>query len=236
MATFKKAIAEFVGTAILVFIGCGAVMCIGCNDGGSVLLVAVAFGLALLCGAYTVGSISGGHFNPAVSFAMLICGKMNVKDFFVYLAAQFLGAFAGSGLLALIFGLVNNSVGRISSHDYTYGSNGLYALGGSFASGLVTELLLTFVFVLVVLFVALKQGESKVGGLLCALALTAVHLVGIKLTGTSVNPARSFGPVMVTLISGNRAPLIELWVFLLAPMAGAAAAALLFRFLTKEKT
>jgi aquaporin Z len=172
--------------------------------------------------AYSIGNISGCHINPAVSLAMLINGKMSVKDFIGYVIAQFLGATAGAAGLMLIFG--NKSLG----------ANGFYkasALGVGMKGALIIEAVLTFIFVLAVLGVTSKLENGKIAGIVIGMSLTLVHLIGIVFTGTSVNPARSFGPA---IFQGGDA-LTQLWVFIVGPLVGAAFAAVVYRFLEGKK-
>ena len=233
MESTKKYIAEFIGTFTLVFIGCGTAMLVGCDSemGSGYILTAFAFGLAIVAIAYGVGNISGGHVNPAVSLGVLISGGMSVKDFCGYVIAQFLGAFAGSGLLNAIF-----SMGEVSDKTGGSGSNGLAGVSDSIGAGLLVEIVLTFLFVILILGVTSKnQTHGSFGGLVIGLTLTAIHIIGIGLTGTSVNPARSFGPAIVEAIKGNSDPVSSLWVFIVAPLVGAALAALCYKFLESKK-
>ncbi len=228
----KKYLAEFIGAMVLVLIGCGTAMAVGCDSAGGCgyILTAFAFGLGLLTMAYSIGNISGCHINPAVSLSMLISKKLSVKDFWGYVASQVLGALAGAGLLALIF----NGSGIL---DLTggYGSNGLAGVNGDPGIGLVVEILLTFIFVISILGVtAKKPNHGHVAGLVIALSLVAVHILGIALTGTSVNPARSIGPALVAAFSGNANPLGVVWVFIVGPLIGAALAAYIYNYLEKD--
>ncbi len=228
----KKLIAEFIGTAVLVTLGCGTAMLVGCNaaQGCGYILTAFAFGLVIVGMAYCVGNISGCHINPAVSLGVLISGGMSVKDFFGYVAAQCLGALAGAGILAAIFGL-----GGVADMTGGFGSNGLAGVNGSIIAGLLVEIVLTFIFVLTILGVTSKKaGHGSFGGLIIGLTLTLVHILGIGLTGTSVNPARSIGPAIVAAITGNTAPIACVWVFIVGPLVGAALAAVVYKFLEKE--
>ena len=228
----KKLIAEFIGTCTLVLLGCGTAMLVGCDAaaGGGYILTALAFGLVIVGMAYCVGNISGCHINPAVSLGVLMTGGMKVKDFVGYVIAQCLGALAGAGLLALIFKL-----GGVADKTGGLGTNGLAGVNGSGPAGLIVEILLTFIFVLTILGVTSKNaGHGSFGGLIIGLTLTLVHIFGIGLTGTSVNPARSFGPAVVAAIAGNTAPLAVLWVFIVAPFIGAALAACTYKFLEKK--
>ena len=223
----KKYIAEFIGTCVLVVMGCGTAMLVGCDAaaGGGYILTALAFGLVIVGMAYCVGNVSGCHINPAVSLGVLMSGGMSGKDFVGYVVSQCLGALAGAGLLAAIFGL-----GGVTDMTGGFGSNGLGGVNGSAAAGLLVEVVLTFIFVLTILGVTdAKAGHGSFGGLVIGLTLTLVHILGIGLTGTSVNPARSFGPALVASITGNGAPLACLWVFIVGPALGAALAALVYK-------
>ncbi|MBO5341372.1 MAG: aquaporin [Lachnospiraceae bacterium] len=228
----KKLIAEFIGTAVLVTLGCGTAMLVGCDpsQGSGYLLTALAFGLVIVGMAYCVGNISGCHINPAVSLGVLMSGGMKAKEFFGYVVAQCLGALAGAGILAAIFGL-----GGVTDMTGGFGSNGLGSINGSIVAGLLVEVVLTFIFVLTILGVTSKKaGHGSFGGLIIGLTLTLVHILGIGLTGTSVNPARSLGPAIVAAITGNTAPIACVWVFIVGPLVGAALAALVYKFLEKE--
>lgn len=228
----KKYIAEFIGTCVLVTLGCGTAMAVGCDSayGGGYVLTALAFGLVIVGMAYCVGNISGCHINPAVSLGVLISGGMNVKDFICYVVSQCLGAFVGASLLSIIFNLsgVTDLTGGL-------GTNGLAGVNGSIAAGLVVEIVLTFIFVLTILGVTSKKANhGSFGGLVIGLTLTLVHIFGIKFTGTSVNPARSFGPALMLAINGNTAAISCLWVFIVGPLVGAALAAVVYKFLESE--
>ena len=216
---FKKLIAEGIGTATLVILGCGTAMLVGCNAaaGGGYILTALAFGLTIVAMAYSIGNVSGCHINPAVSLAMLISKKMSFKDFIGYVIAQCLGAILGAVCLGVFF-----------TFDCGFGANTLQP-GVSVGSGFLAEVVLTCIFVLAILGVTSKQANGNIAGLVIGGALTLVHLLGINFTGTSVNPARSFGPA---LIAGN---LGGIWVFLLAPLVGGILAAVIYGFLANEK-
>jgi len=229
MNSLKKYIAEFIGTFILVTIGCGTAMLVGCdaNNGCGYVLTALAFGLAIVAMAYSVGNISGGHVNPAVSCAVFCIGELSFTDLIGYIIAQCLGAFAGSGLLALIF-----SLGDIEDKTGGYGTNGFAGVGGSAACALIVEIVLTFIFIMNILGVTSKnQTHGSFGGLIIGLTLVGVHILGIGLTGTSVNPARSLGPAIVASINGNSTPMSEYWPFLLGPIIGGCLAAFIYKFL-----
>ena len=227
----KKYLAEMIGTCTLVVLGCGTAMLVGCSAeaGGGYILTALAFGLAIVASAYCIGNISGCHVNPAVSLGVLLSGGMSRKDFFGYVIAQCIGALLGASLLALIFKL-----GGVKDMTGGFGSNGLGGVNGSVAAGLLVEIVLTFIFVLCILGVTSKKAKhGSFGGLVIGLTLTGVHILGIGLTGTSVNPARSLGPALVALFCGNSAPITVFWVFLVGPLAGAALAALAYKKLEK---
>ncbi len=219
MSSIKKYVAEFIGTFVLVFFACGTAAVVGCDPSGSgYLLTALAFGLVIVAMAYSIGNISGCHINPAVSIAMLASGKMNVKDFIGYVIAQFLGAIAGAAVLMAFIG-----------KDSGLGANALYE--NDIIKSLIIEIILTCVFVLAILGVTSKESNSHVAGIVIGLALTLVHILGISFTGTSVNPARSFGPAL--FVGGDA--LANVWVFIVAPLIGGLLAALIYRFLSSVK-
>lgn len=222
----NKYIAEFLGTMILVFFGTGTAVVTGGFTGGigagflGVMAIALAFGLTIVAGAYAIGHISGCHVNPAVSLGVLLAGRMSVKDFIGYVIAQVIGAFAGSGLLSTV---VNSS-----EILHGYGADGyaaLSAVGLSMSGAFIVETFLTFVFVLVILGVTASEKTSAIAGLVIGATLTMVHLIGIPLTGTSVNPARALAPAVFT---GGEA-LSQVWLFIVAPLLGGAIAAVFHR-------
>ena len=225
----KKYVAECIGTATLVVLGCGTAMLVGCDaaSGSGYLLTALAFGLTIVAMAYSIGNISGCHINPAVSLGVLLSGGMEVSEFVGYVISQCIGAFAGAGILALVFGL-----GGVEDKTGGFGSNGLAGVNGSPVAGLLVEIILTFIFVIAILGVTSKKaGHGSFGGLVIGLTLVVVHILGIGLTGTSVNPARSLGPALVAAFTGNTAPIAALWVFIVGPLVGAALAALVYKSL-----
>lgn len=225
MESVRKYVAEFIGTMVLVIMGCGTAMLVGCDsvNGCGYILTALAFGLVIVGMAYCVGNISGCHINPAVSLGVLISGGMSVKDFICYVISQCLGAIAGTGILSLIF----NS-GGVTDKTGGYGSNGLAGVNGNAGAGLIVEIVLTFIFVLTIIGVTSKKaGHGSFGGLIIGFTLTLVHILGIGLTGTSVNPARSLGPA---IFAGGDA-LSSLWVFFVGPFVGAALAAVVYKLL-----
>ena len=227
MEGLRKYVAECIGTFTLVLVGCGTAMLTGCDKWGGYLTTAFAFGLVIVGMAYCVGNISGCHINPAVSLACLISGRMNAKDFGLYFVFQTIGAILGAACLKLIFGL-----GGITDATGGLGSNGLAGVNGNIGAGLIAEIILTFIFILVILGVT--DGDYKhgsFGGVVIGFSLVMVHILGIGLTGTSVNPARSIGPA---LFAGGSA-LTSLWVFIVGPFAGAALAAFCYKFLAGKK-
>lgn len=231
MKSLKKYAAEFIGTMVLVIMGCGTAMLVGCasDSGCGYILTALAFGLVIVGMAYCVGNISGCHINPAVSLGVLISGGMSAKDFIGYVISQCLGALAGAGVLAAIF-----TLGGVTDMTGAFGSNGLAGVNGSSAAGLLVEIVLTFIFVLTILGVTSKKaGHGSFGGIVIGFTLTLVHILGIGLTGTSVNPARSIGPAVAAAIGGVGEPMASLWVFIVGPLIGAALAAVVYKALEK---
>ncbi len=221
MNSVKKYVAEFIGTFVLVLVACGTACVTGCIGSGY-LTTALAFGLVIVAMAYSIGNVSGCHINPAVSIAMLISKKMNIVDFVGYIISQCLGAIAGAGVLKYIFSDGADLTGGL-------GSNGLFQ--DDAVKSIVIEILLTFVFVIAILGVTSKVENGAVTGLVIGGSLTLVHLIGIGLTGTSVNPARSLGPA---LLAGGDA-LANVWVFIVAPLVGGALAAIVYNLLDSKK-
>jgi len=220
MNSIKKYLAEFIGTFVLVLFACGTAAVVGCSseNGTGYLLTALSFGLVIVAMAYSIGNISGCHINPAVSIAMLVNKKMSLKDFAGYVVAQFLGAISGAAVLAAFVG-----------KDTGLGANALY--NNNILLSLLIEIILTFVFVIAILGVTSKDDNNAISGIVIGLSLTLVHILGISFTGTSVNPARSFGPAL--LVGGTA--LSNVWVFLVAPLIGGVLAALIYNFLSCKK-
>ena len=217
----KKLIAEVIGTFILVFFGCGSAVLMGAQIG--MLGISVAFGLSIVAAAYGLGAISGAHLNPAVSLGMVTAGKMSLPDFAGYVVAQVIGAILGALVIMLIasgkadYVLATNGLGQ---NGYGAGYLGEYNL----AAALIFEVVATFLFVTVILGATQSGAPAAMAGLAIGLTLAGIHLVGINVTGVSVNPARSIGPAVFV---GGKA-LADLWVFIVAPLAGGAVAGLLF--------
>ena len=212
----KEYFAEMIGTMVLVLMGCGTAVSLNCGvDTASVVGTAIAFGLAVVAMAYTIGGISGCHINPAITLGCLISKRISPKDAGMYMVFQVIGAFIGSGLLALL-------VSQVGAAGTQTGANS--CANGPVAACIV-ETILTFVFVLVVLGTTdSKKGAGNFAGLAIGLSLILVHLVGIHYTGTSVNPARSIAPAV---FEGGEA-LSQLWAFIVGPFAGAALAAVVW--------
>jgi len=218
----KKLAAEFLGAAALVLLGCGAAVLAGEQVGQ--LGISFAFGLAVVAMAYGIGPVSGCHINPAISFAAFLAGRMGAGEMAQYWLAQFLGAAAGAGLLLLIasgradYSLALDGLGQ---NGWGEGYLGGYGQGAAF----LFEVVATFVFVTVVLGATQSGAPAMMAGLAIGLTLTVIHIVGIQVTGVSVNPARSFGPAM---FAGGKA-LGQLWLFIVAPLIGAGLAGAAFR-------
>lgn len=218
----KSFIAEVIGTAILVLFGCGAAVLMGAQIG--MLGIALAFGLAIVAAAYGIGPISGAHLNPAVSLGAFLAGRMTGAALASFVIAQVIGAVIGAAILYVIasgqsgYDIAVNGLGQ---NGYGAGYLGEYSLGAA----LVFEAVMTFLFVTVILGATQDGAPSELAGLAIGLTLAAIHLVGINVTGVSVNPARSFGPA---LFVGGKA-MADLWVFIVAPLAGGAVAGLLHR-------
>ena len=232
MGSIKKYVAEFIGTLVLVLVGCGTAMTVGCSSdrGGGYILTALAFGLVIVAMAYSIGNVSGCHINPAVTIAFWVNGELDTKDLLGYIVSQVLGALAGAGILKGVFALADRT-------DLTggLGSNGLGGVNNSIAAGLIVECFLTFIFIMAILGVTSKKANhGHVAGIVIGLTLVLVHILGIGLTGTSVNPSRSIAPAVIAALSGNAAPAASLWVFIVGPLAGAALAALVYPALEKK--
>lgn len=231
MQNIKKYLAEGVGTMVLVVFGCGVAVATDCSDNAGIVATALAFGLVIVAMAYSVGNISGCHINPAVSLAMLMSKKMTAKDFVFYVISQILGAVVGAAIVGLFFG----SFAKLGGNAVQDTLLNAYGNGGALVVGLVVEIVLTFAFVLAIMGVTSRTENKAVTGIVIGLALTLVHLLGISLTGTSVNPARSIGPALLQMIGGNFTAISQIWIFIVGPLAGAALAAALYNFLDAHK-
>ncbi len=224
MARFRKYFAELIGTFVLVTFGCGTACAVGCaSDAGSGYLVtALAFGLSIVAMAYSIGNISGCHINPAVSVAMWIRRQIDAIDFIGYVIFQMIGALCGCLVLWAVFG-----------RDCGFGANQIQSgwTDGTPAKALLVEIVLTFVFVIAIIGVTSKSQNGIVSGIVIGLTLTLVHILGIALTGTSVNPARSLMPA---LFAGGDA-LAQVWIFIVGPIVGGILAALVYMALEGRK-
>ena len=221
----KKYLAELVGTFVLTLFGWGTAVSLNCGvDMASVVGTALAFGLAVVAMAYTIGGISGCHINPAITIGCLVSGRISGKDAVGYIVAQVIGAVLAS---AVLYAMVTTAT--IPAVGTATGAN---ACNMGVANGVLVEVVLTFVFVLVVLGTTdAKKGAGNFAGLAIGLSLVLIHLVGIHYTGTSVNPARSIGPA---LFEGGLA-LANLWVFIVAPTVGAVLSAVVWKVLASDK-
>lgn len=220
----KKYVCEFIGTAVLVLFGCGSAAIAGGALG--TLGIALAFGLSIVAMAYVIGDVSGCHINPAVTLAMFLSKKISFKECTFYMIAQVLGAILGIGLLYVIMKSAGMEIVSLGQNGFGETS----AVGINMIGAILVEVILTFVFIFTILGVTSNEKMSSVAGIVIGLTLAFVHIMGIPLTGTSVNPARSLAPA---LFIGGEA-LKQVWVFIVAPFIGSALAALTFKFVGKE--
>jgi aquaporin Z len=224
MSDTQKYLAELIGTFVLVFIGTGAAVIAGKSLG--VLGIAFAFGLAVLVMVYAIGPISGCHINPAITLAMLVNGKIPSKDALIYIIVQCIGAIIASALLLAI--MSGNPAYNVATDGLGQNGYGVASPGGySLVSGLIAEILLTFIFLIVIFGATSKAAPPGFAGIAIGLSLTMIHIFGIMVTGVSVNPARSLGPAL--LVGGTA--LAQLWLFIIAPAIGAVLAALVWKYL-----
>lgn len=226
----KKLIAEFIGTLWLVLGGCGSAVLaasypeLGIGFAG----VAIAFGLTVVTMAYAIGHVSGCHLNPAVSIGLYVGGRFNKKELLPYIIAQVLGGIAGAGILYLIVsGKPGFEIGGFAANGYGAHSPDGYNLGAA----LITEVVMTFMFLMVILGATHSKAPKGFAGLTIGLALTLIHLISIPVTNTSVNPARSTSQAIFV---GDWA-IDQLWLFWIAPIVGAVLAALVYKFISPEK-
>lgn len=210
----KKYISEFVGTFVLVLVGCGVAVVTSAN----VVATSLAFGLVIVAMAYSIGNVSGCHINPAVSLSMLLTKQITIKDFVGYVISQVLGAILGAAVLGVILGSFES-----------LGTNG-YA-DGKLLTAFLTEVILTFIFITAILGVTSKKENGYIAGIVIGLTLVLVHLLGIRITGTSVNPARSIGPALFV----GKSALTQLWVFIVAPLVGSTIASIFYKYVLAEK-
>lgn len=230
--TLKKAVAECIGTFVLVFVACG----VAGATGGNLVATSLAFGLTIVAMAYSVGRVSGCHINPAVSLGCLLTKRMSAKDFCIYVISQIIGGFLGAVLVFGIFKMADvKPLGDACNYAVGFGVNGLTA--GGVIGALIAEIVLTGIFVYAILNVTdEKAGNGKIAGIVIGLTLTLVHLIGINLTGTSVNPARSIATAFSALIyNGTTDALAQVWMFIVAPLIGAVVAAVTYKAINTEK-
>ena len=225
----KRYISELIGTMVLVLFGCGSATIAGSVLGN--LGIAMAFGLSIVAMAYVIGDISGCHINPAVSIGLWIDGRMEIKDLIMYIIFQCIGAIIGIALLAAIINTAPSLGGYMATGLGQNGFGAASSVGINVYGALITEVILTFVFVFTVLGVTRSEKTSTVAGIVISLTLAFVHIMGIPLTGTSVNPARSLAPA---LFMGGVA-LQQVWVFIVAPIIGAVIAGLIHKGLFAEE-
>ena len=224
----KRYISELIGTMVLVLFGCGSAAIAGSVLG--TFGIAMAFGLSIVAMAYVIGDISGCHVNPAVSIGMWIDGRLETKDLLMYIVFQCIGAIIGIALLVVIINSAPDLGGYVATGLGQNGFGSASSVGLDVVGAILVEIILTFVFVFTVLGVTKKAENATVAGIVIGLTLAFVHILGIPLTGTSVNPARSLAPA---LFLGGQA-LEQVWVFILAPVVGAVIAGVLFKGLTSE--
>ncbi len=232
----KKVTAEFIGTLSLVLFGCGAAVISGTApieglSGLGLLGISLAFGLTVVVMAYAIGPISGCHINPAITIAMVVAGKMPAKEAVGHIIAQFVGAVAGAGIL---YAIISGRHDFVALKEWGLGSNGWgegYLANYSVTSAFITEVVMTCLFLIVIFATTSKLGNSPLTGLAIGVTLVLIHLVAIPVTGTSVNPARSFGPA---IFAGGKA-LSQLWLFIVAPVIGAVLGAVIWKNLLESK-
>lgn len=224
----KKYLAEMIGTMVLVLIGCGSAVIAGGSIG--FLGISLAFGFSVLAMAYGIGSISGCHINPAVTVGALVAGRINAKDAGMYIVFQIIGAIIGAGVLYYIasglqgYNISTNGLGQNGFGEYS-------PMKYSLAAGFAAEVVLTFIFLIVILGATSSKAPAGFAGIPIGISLVIIHLVGIPITGTSVNPARSIGPAL--FVGG--AAISQLWLFIVAPLIGAVIAGLVWKYVLEEK-
>ena len=224
----KRYISELLGTMVLVLFGCGSAAIAGSILG--TFGIAMAFGLSIIAMAYVIGDISGCHINPAVSIGMWIDGRLDSKDLLAYIVFQCIGAIIGIALLAAIINCAPSLGGYAATGLGQNGFGSASSVGLNVVGAIIIEIIMTFVFVFTVLGVTKKAENAAVAGIVIGLTLAFVHIIGIPLTGTSVNPARSLAPA---LFLGGQA-LEQVWVFILAPVVGAVFAGITYKSLSAE--
>lgn len=230
---FSKIVTECIGTMVLVLMGCGSAVIAGADGmtGVGLLGISFAFGLSVVAMAYAIGHISGCHINPAISIAMVVAGRMKTTEALMYIGAQIVGALLGAGLLYMIasgkagYDVAVNGLGQNGFEEY---SPGKYSM----MSGFIAETVFTFIFLMVILgSTSTKNIHGGFAGLSIGLSLVLIHIVGIPVTGVSVNPARSIGPALIV----GGAAISQLWLFILAPILGGVLSAAVWRYMLEKK-
>ena len=239
MNILRKCLAECIGTMVLVLVACGVAVLTGADF----VATSLAFGLVIVAMAYSIGNVSGCHINPAVSIAMLVSKKISFKEFLYYVISQFVGAVLGALLLGLFLrgnftSLGGNEIQNalLPVEETLLGNVPKTPDFASYACAFGIEVVLTFIFVIAILGVTdSKHHDGKHAGIVIGLVLTLVHLLGLSFTGTSVNPARSFGPALLQAFAGNTTSLSQIWIWIIAPLLGGVLAAVIYSLLTKKE-
>lgn len=228
---YKKYVAEVFGTFVLTFFGCGSAVVAGATLG--TLGIAFSFGLSIVAMAFVIGNVSGCHINPAVSLGLFLDKRLSAQDLLGYWVSQFLGGLLAAALLFAVVCMYGGDVlvTGLGCNGFESASSVNLSMGGA----IIVEIVLTCIFVLSVLGSTANEKTAAYAGIIIGLTLVFVHIMGIPLTGTSVNPARSFGPAVLMAIAGDSFALSQAWVFIVAPLVGAALAAGIFRFFKVEK-
>lgn len=233
VSPMKKYAAECFGTFVLTLFGCGSAAVAGATLG--TLGIAMAFGLSIVAMAFVIGNVSGCHINPAVSFGLFLDKRLSAKDLVGYWVAQFVGGIIAAAVLALIIGMCDLG-GVLATGLGCDGYEAASAVGLSMIGAVIVEIILTCIFVLSVLGSTADEKTAPFAGIIIGLTLAFVHIMGIPLTGTSVNPARSFGPALMMAVNGDMTALSQVWVFIVAPLVGAACAAGIWIAFKNKKT
>lgn len=231
VSPMKKYAAECFGTFVLTLFGCGSAAVAGATLG--TLGIALAFGLSIVAMAFVIGNVSGCHINPAVSFGLFLDKRLSTKDLIGYWIAQFIGGIIAAAVLALIISMCDLG-GVLTTGLGCDGYEAASSVGISMIGAVIVEIILTCIFVLSVLGSTADEKTAPFAGIIIGLTLTFVHIMGIPLTGTSVNPARSFGPALMMAVQGDMTALSQVWLFIVAPLIGAACAAGLWMAFKKK--
>jgi len=231
MSNMKKYIAEGIGTMLLVFLGCGSAKIAGLEVG--FLGIAFAFGLTVMVMVYAIGPITGCHINPAITIAMWVNKKISGEEAVGYICAQFIGAVIGAALLfAVLSGGLSYAIGVDGLGQNGYGLAS--PAGYNMYAAMLAEFLLTAVFLFVICGATSPKAPAGFAGIAIGLCLTLIHIVGIPVTGVSVNPARSFGPALITFLGGDSTAMSQLWLFIIMPVLGAIVGACAYKCVSGE--